>query len=53
MAFAQLEFHESLRDIELTLTAKASKLFAGDFRHRVHESSWLMPKDRGARSSGP
>lgn len=39
MAFAQLTWRESLRDIEATLAANASKLYAMGLRHRVHRST--------------
>ena len=39
MAFAQLTWRESLRDIEVTLTANSSKLYAMGLRHSVHRST--------------
>ena len=39
MAFAHLTWRESLRDIEVTLGANASKLYAMGFRHSVHRST--------------
>jgi hypothetical protein len=39
MAFAQLTWRESLRDIEVTLNANASKLYAMGLRHAVHRST--------------
>jgi hypothetical protein len=39
MAFAQLTWRESLRDIEVTLGANSSKLYAKGFRHSVHRST--------------
>ncbi len=39
LAFAQLTWRESLRDIEATLAADASKLYAMGLRHRVHRST--------------
>ena len=39
MAFAQLTWRESLRDIEVTLGANANKLYAMGFRHAVHRST--------------
>ena len=39
MAFAQLTWRESLRDIEVTLGANAGKLYAMDLRHSVHRST--------------
>jgi hypothetical protein len=38
-AFAQLTWRESLRDIEVTLGANASKLYAMGFRHSIHRST--------------
>ena len=39
MAFAQLTWGESLRDIEVTLGANANKLYAMGLRHSVHRST--------------
>jgi hypothetical protein len=39
MAFAQLTWRESLRDIEATLGANSSKLYAMGFRHAPHRST--------------
>ena len=39
MAFAQLTWRESLRDIEVTLTANSSKLYAMGLHHSVHRST--------------
>jgi Domain of unknown function (DUF4372)/Transposase DDE domain len=39
MAFAQLTWRESLRDIEVTLTANSSKLYAMGLRHSVHRAT--------------
>jgi hypothetical protein len=39
MAFAQLTWRESLRDIEVTLGANAGKRYAMGFRHAVHRST--------------
>lgn len=39
MAFAQLTWRESLRDIEITLAANASKLYAMGLRHSVRRST--------------
>src|SRR5450759_2758171 len=39
MAFAQLTWRESLRDIEVTLGANANKLYAMGLRHTVHRST--------------
>jgi len=47
MAFAQLTYRESLRDIEVSLSAKASKLTTCDFanRHgtRTETTAWPTP----------
>src|SRR6266704_2204051 len=39
MAFAQLTWRESLRDIEVTLGSNANKLYAMGLRHAVHRST--------------
>ena len=39
MAFAQLTWRESLRDIEVTLAANANKLYAMGLRNAVHRST--------------
>jgi len=39
MAFAQLTWRESLRDIEVTLGANATKLYAMGLRHSIHRST--------------
>jgi hypothetical protein len=39
MAFAQLTWRESLRDIEVTLGAKANKLYAVGLRHGINRST--------------
>jgi hypothetical protein len=39
MAFAQLTWRESLRDIEVTLGANANKRYAMGLRHAVHRST--------------
>jgi transposase len=39
MAFAQLTWRESLRDIEVTLAANTNKLYALGLRHNVHRST--------------
>ncbi len=39
MAFAQLTWRESLRDIEVTLSANRSKLYAMGLRHEIHRST--------------
>ena len=39
MAFAQLTWRESLRDVEVTLAANRSKLYAMGLRHEIHRST--------------
>jgi hypothetical protein len=39
MAFAQLTWRESLRDIEVTLAANRSKLYSMGLRHEIHRST--------------
>lgn len=39
MAFAQLTWRESLRNVEVTLGANASKLYAMGLRHSIHRST--------------
>jgi hypothetical protein len=39
MAFAQLTWRESLRDIEVTLGANATNLYAMGLRHSIHRST--------------
>jgi hypothetical protein len=39
MAFAQLTWRECLRDIEVTLGANSSNLYAMGFRHSIHRST--------------
>ena len=39
MAFAQLTWRESLRDIEVTLGTNANKLCAMGLRHAIHRST--------------
>jgi hypothetical protein len=45
MAFAQLTWRESLRDIEVTLGANANKLYAMGLRHDVHRSTLADAND--------
>ena len=45
MAFAQLTWRESLRDIEVTLGANSSKLYAMGLRHAVHRSTLADAND--------
>ena len=44
MAFAQMTFRESLRDIEASLNAHPSKLYGMGFRHPV--AKWFLPPHR-------
>ena len=43
MAFAQLTYRESLRDIEACLRAQSSKLYHLGFRSRSRATRWPMP----------
>ena len=45
MAFAQLTWRESLRDIEVTLGANSNKLYAMGLRHEVHRSTLADAND--------
>ena len=45
MAFAQLTWRESLRDIEVTLGANANKLYAMGLRHAIHRSTLADAND--------
>ena len=45
MAFAQLTWRESLRDIEATLDANATKLYAMGLRHSIHRSTLADAND--------
>ena len=45
MAFAQLTWRESLRDIEVTLGANATKRYAMGLRHEVHRSTLADAND--------
>ena len=45
MAFAQLTWRESLRDIEVTLGANSSKLYAMGLRHAVHRATLADAND--------
>ena len=45
MAFAQLTWRESLRDIEVTLGANASKRYAMGLRHAIHRSTLADAND--------
>ena len=43
MAFAQLTYRESLRDIEACLSAQPAKLYHMGFRGPIRRSTWRMP----------
>ena len=45
MAFAQLTWRESLRDIEVTLGANANKRYAMGLRHAIHRSTLADAND--------
>jgi hypothetical protein len=45
MAFAQLTWRESLRDIEVTLGANSNKLYAMGLRHEIHRSTLADAND--------
>jgi IS4 transposase len=45
MAFTQLTWRESLRDIEVTLGANSNKLYAMGLRHEVHRSTLADAND--------
>ena len=47
MAFVQLTWRESLRDIEVTLGANYKKLYAMGFRHAVHKSTLADANETG------
>jgi len=47
MAFAQLTYRESLRDIEACLTAQAGKLYQMGFRELVHRSTLADANEAG------
>lgn len=46
MAFAQLTYRESLRDIEVCLSVRASKLYHIGFRSRSDDRLWPTPTRR-------
>ena len=52
MAFAQLTWRESLRDIEASLSANAAKLYAMGFARRSSARRWPMPTSRATGASG-
>jgi len=43
MAFAQLTYRESLRDIETCLSAQSAKLYTWAFASRSGDRRWPMP----------
>ena len=51
MAFAQLTYRESLRDIEICLSAQASKLYHMAFASRCGDRRWPMPTRRAIGAS--
>jgi len=51
MAFAQLTYRESLRDIETCLSAQAAKLYAMGFGDRCDARPWPMPMRRATGAS--
>ena len=46
MAFAQLTYRESLRDIETCLSVQASKLYHMGLREPIRARRWPMPTNR-------
>ena len=46
MAFAQLTYRQSLRNIEVCLSAQTSKLYHMGFRESVRDRRWPMPTRR-------
>ena len=53
MAFAQLTFRESLRDIEACLARRASGCITWDFARPWRATRWPMPTRRGHGRSTP
>ncbi len=53
MAFAQLTYRESLRDIEACLNAQANKLYPWAFAHRCAAPPWPMPTSCATGASTP
>ena len=51
MAFAQLTYRESLRDIEACLRVQSSKLYHLGFRSPLRATRWPMPTRRGIGAS--
>ena len=53
MAFAQLSYRESLRDIEVCLSAQGAKLYHMGFANRSGARRWPMPMSRAMGASMP
>ena len=53
MAFAQLTYRESLRDIEVRLSAQADNLYHMGFRQRSAVPRWPMPTNGAAGAPTP
>jgi Domain of unknown function (DUF4372) len=53
MAFAQLTYRESLRDIETCLSVQASKLYHMGFSEPVRRSTLAVPMKRAIGASMP
>jgi hypothetical protein len=53
MAFAQLTYRESLRDIEVSLSAQASSCTTWDFASRCGARRWPTPTNRATGASMP
>jgi hypothetical protein len=53
MAFAQLTYRESLRDIEACLGSMQSKLYHMGFRGKVSRSTWRAPTNDETGESMP
>ena len=53
MAFAQLTYGESLRDIEVSLSVQASSCTTWDFASRYGARRWPMPTNRATGASMP
>ena len=53
MAFAQLTYRESLRDIEACLRAQAGKLYHMGIRSRLRATRWPMPTRCATGASTP
>ena len=53
MAFAQLTYRESLRDIETCLSAQTAKLYHMGFAKRFDALHWPMPTSLATGASTP